>query len=252
MPFLTSNGIRLHYQEMGHGHTLVMLHGLLLDSLALWYFTASRIASNQRRILTYDFRGHGKSEKTVSGFDLHTLSLDLAGLLDGLEPRLAIDLCGYSYGCLVALRYAIDNPTRVRKLVLVEAPMPPARHFDWGQWLQADTTSLINALPTTLRGAVLSSPGRALKLAERINYLVKQTSLLDAIRTEPKIAESDLASISSPTLCIYGDQSEFLNDGFLLKRVMFNATLKILEGSHRLMNECAPAVTVLVEDFLNG
>jgi pimeloyl-ACP methyl ester carboxylesterase len=251
MPFVLANGVNIHYQELGQGPAIVMIHGLLLDNLALWYFTAGRIVGGHRRALMYDLRGHGKSDKTPSGFDLATLSQDLSDLVAGLAPGEAIDLCGFSYGCLVALRYAIDHPAHIRRLVLVDAPLPPMA-IDADRWLQADRDTLIAALPQSLRQSVMKAPGLALKLLQRASFLALRTTLIEDIKREPAFSSRALASMTAPCLCIYGDQSEFRDDGERLAAALPNTTLRLLSGGHRLLNECAPAVTSLVGEFLNG
>lgn len=251
MPFVLANGVNIHYQEMGQGPLVIMLHGLLLDTLALWYFTAGRLVGGKRRIIMYDQRGHGKSDKVKNGFDLQTLSLDLAEILDTVAPGEAIDLCGFSYGGLVSLRYAMDHPERVRRLVVLDSPLPPLV-IDYERWLKADHETLIAALPDGLRQSVTQAPGLALKMLQRVGYLALRTSLIHDIKHESPFSESALGSVTTPCLCIYGEQSDFRSDGERLAAMLPNASLQTLRGGHRLLNENAQAVTALAEDFLNG
>ena len=72
MPVSTRNGVRLHWQELGSGPPLVMLHGLLVGSLATWYFTAAPALAARGHVVLYDLRGHGLSERAPSGYDVAT------------------------------------------------------------------------------------------------------------------------------------------------------------------------------------
>lgn len=251
MSFVLANGIKIHYQEMGQGQPVILLHGLLIDNLALWYFTAGQIIKNRHRALMYDLRGHGKSEQVTRGFDLATLSHDLSCFVEELTPGDDIDLCGFSYGGLVAIRYALTYPERVRRLVLVDAPLPPLK-FDPNHWLRADRDTLIAALPEAIRNSVLQAPGLALKLLQRTSFLALRTTMIHDLKHEPPIAINALNGLNIPVLCIYGDRSEFRADGEWLAAAFPDAHLRIVSGSHRLLNECALAVTALVEEFLNG
>src|SRR5262245_51278412 len=125
---VVTGGITFHTQELGTGDrpSAVMLHGLLLGTLAAWYFTAAPALARERRVLLYDLRGHGRSERTPTGYDVATMARDLSALAAAFDER-PIDLVGHSFGALVALRFALDHPARVRRLVLVEAPLPPSR-----------------------------------------------------------------------------------------------------------------------------
>jgi len=251
MPFVQVNGVSLHYQELGSGEPMVMLHGLLLDNLSLWYFVAAGIEKGRRRALMFDLRGHGKSDKAERGYDLATLASDLAGFVDATAPEAKVDLCAYSYGALVAIRYALDHPDRVRRMVIVEAPLPP-NDFNADYWQGADLETLLKALPESLRKAVLSSPARALKLASRVKFLARKTSLIGDVTSEPAFDDTALRHLTTPTLCIYGDRSEFRENADRLIATLPNASLRVLEGTHRLLNEQSSQVASLVEEFLDG
>ena len=58
---IASNGINIHYDEMGAGFPLVMIHGLSGNS-ALWADMVREL-STQYRTIALDLRGHGESEK---------------------------------------------------------------------------------------------------------------------------------------------------------------------------------------------
>src|SRR5512147_3219033 len=103
-----------------------MLHGLIVGSLAGWYFGPAGRLAQRHRVLLHDLRGHGRSDRTASGYDTHTLAGDLEALLD-LAGDGPVTLVGHSYGALVALRFALRWPERVARLALVEAPLPPSR-----------------------------------------------------------------------------------------------------------------------------
>ena len=132
MSVVQARGLNFHVQELGEGPTVAMVHGLLVDNLSLWYFTAAPELSRDRHVLMYDMRGHGKSERATQGYSLASQQKDLEAILDARGVDGPVDLVGHSYGALVALRFALDHPARVRRVVIVEAPLPPSRfdHLD--------------------------------------------------------------------------------------------------------------------------
>jgi pimeloyl-ACP methyl ester carboxylesterase len=71
------------------------------------------------RLVAYDLRGRGDSDKPGTGYNLEAHGRDLARLLDHLGLRNAV-LMGHSLGAAIALRFAVTRPTRVRKLVLID------------------------------------------------------------------------------------------------------------------------------------
>ena len=70
-------GVHLNYQQWGHGSPVVMCHGLLFGSMAAWYFSAALPLSGSHQVVLYDMRGHGKSDRAASGYDLATQVSDL-------------------------------------------------------------------------------------------------------------------------------------------------------------------------------
>ncbi len=244
MSSLIANGLTHHVQELGEGGVpVVMLHGLVIGSLASWYFTAGPQLAKTRLVRMYDLRGHGRSERAASGYDTATLAADLQELAADLPP---FDLVGHSWGALVALRFAIEHPDYVRKLVVVEAPLPPSSAVEVGSFLSASPEDVITALPETLRAAVAGGGRQAKKLVESVTYLVRDTTLLADLRAEP---EPDLARLFTPTLALYGDRSSC--DSERIKAAP-HVELKLLHGGHYLHLDARTELTSSIEAFLDG
>ncbi|OON71153.1 alpha/beta hydrolase [Hymenobacter sp. CRA2] len=107
----------LHYREMGQGRPLVILHGLF-GTLDNWQTLARRWAE-QFRVVMVDLRNHGRSPHAEE----HTYALmsqDLLGLFDQLQLGPDTTLMGHSMGGKVAMRFALDHPTRLAKLIVVD------------------------------------------------------------------------------------------------------------------------------------
>jgi pimeloyl-ACP methyl ester carboxylesterase len=263
MPLVAANGVRLHVQEIGDGPPVVLLHGLFIGSLASWYFTAAPTLARHHRVHLYDLRGHGRSERAPSGYDLGTLAADLAAVTADLGPG-PIDLVGHSYGGLIALRYALDHQERVRRLVVVESPLPPSRFADLGELLGASPQSaaraaanpeevpreMVNALPDSLRSALAGSPRQAQRLLRSLHFLAVTSTLLDDLRAEPGISDDQLAALKRRVLCVYGDRSACLGVGRRLARVLPDVELVILKGGHYLHLDAREPLVHLLQEFL--
>jgi pimeloyl-ACP methyl ester carboxylesterase len=136
MPMIQSNGVELHYLQMGEGPDLVMLHGLS-GNLAVWHLRMVPLLQQHFRVTTYDLRGHGNSSMPPSGYSTRNMALDLSGLLDALAID-AADIVGHSYGADIALHFSLLEPARVRRLALIEPGVPALlqdrKHVDWEGW----------------------------------------------------------------------------------------------------------------------
>jgi pimeloyl-ACP methyl ester carboxylesterase len=243
MSFIAVNGHQLHVQDLGAaGAPVVMLHGLLIGSAASWYFTAAPALARSRRVRVYDLRGHGKSQLAPAGYDVRTMASDLEGLA-GDEP---VDLVGHSWGALVALRFAIDHPARVRRLVLVEAPMPPSSVTEMEAFVSGG--DLVAALPSQMRGA----GRRGERLVRALSRLVMETTLVADLRAEREPEPAELAALRAPTLLVYGDRSSCAPGGERLARAIPRSRHVVLPGGHYLHLDARDQLTRHIVEHLGG
>jgi pimeloyl-ACP methyl ester carboxylesterase len=253
MPLVAANGLAFHVQDLGVGAPVVMVHGLLIGSLASWYFTAAPALARDHHVRVYDLRGHGRSERVKTGYDVRTMAGDLAALVADLEGP--IDLVGHSWGALVALRFALDHPERVRRLALVEAPLPPSSVTEMAAFLEADDkrpSRLLDALPTQLREAVASGGRRSERLLQSLQFLLLESSLLADLRAEPDFDDAELATVRAPCLLAYGAQSSCAPAGKRLARVLPDARHVVLPGGHFLHLDARAELTALISEHLRG
>jgi pimeloyl-ACP methyl ester carboxylesterase len=116
------NGLNFHYQQMGKGRDMVMVHGLFAN-LAFWYFSVLPTLARHFRVTVYDLRGHGYSDMPPSGYTTNDMAVDLRAILDHLDVSRA-HIVGHSFGGAVALHYAALYPERVASLTLADARVP--------------------------------------------------------------------------------------------------------------------------------
>jgi 3-oxoadipate enol-lactonase len=111
MEFAEINGAGLRYALDGKGeHTLVLVHEMG-GSLESWEDAARKFAQT-RRVLRYDCRGAGLSQKIRGELSIDTMADDIAGLLDhvGIEGKVA--LAGVAVGGAIALHFAARHSAR--------------------------------------------------------------------------------------------------------------------------------------------
>ncbi len=110
--------LRLHLRSWGeHGYPVLLLHGLASTN-HIWDFVAPKLAEHFN-VYTPDLRGHGLSDKPLTGYGFEQMSTDLEHLLSVLELE-TIVLVGHSWGADVALDFAARFPERVMGLCLVD------------------------------------------------------------------------------------------------------------------------------------
>jgi 3-oxoadipate enol-lactonase len=112
---VANGGERIYAEATGAGETLVLCHGLG-GNHAVWWRQIQPLAEHYR-VVTWDQRGFGNSTATTGRVGISEAAVDLIAVLDALQTD-AAHFVGQSMGGFVALRAALDNPHRVRSLVL--------------------------------------------------------------------------------------------------------------------------------------
>jgi 3-oxoadipate enol-lactonase len=111
MDFIELDGVALRYELTGKGdHTLVLVHEMG-GSLESWDDVAPRLAKS-RRVLRYDTRGAGLSQKVRGELSFDTMADDIIALLDTLGIAGKVALAGIAVGGAIALHFAARYPDR--------------------------------------------------------------------------------------------------------------------------------------------
>ena len=143
MPHVTTNdGVRLHYVEKGSGPPLVMIPG--------WSQTAAQFEaqieglSAGRRVIAFDMRGHGESDKPGHGYKIQRLAMDVRNALQtlGLER---VSLLGHSMGCSVIWCYIdLFGEAGLERLVLVDQMPAITARSEWSEQEKQDAGAIFD------------------------------------------------------------------------------------------------------------
>jgi pimeloyl-ACP methyl ester carboxylesterase len=130
--FIAVEGLRLHVLDLGDpkGSPVVLLHG---NGASVEDFTSSglpeALAAAGHRVLVFDRPGFGHSERPGQGCGARAQSRLIRQALRQLGlPRPV--LVGHSWGCLVALAMALDQPEETGALVLLAGYFRPSLRLD--------------------------------------------------------------------------------------------------------------------------
>ena len=140
--------IELHYDDLGSGEPVVLLHGWPLDSRS-WEPQIPALLEAGHRVVTYDRRGFGRSSRPATGYDFDTLADDLGMVLSELDLR-EVTLVGFSLGTGELARYIGKYGTdRLASCVIIESLAPSFARSDENP--QGVDETAIAALQQTIR-----------------------------------------------------------------------------------------------------
>jgi|AntRauTorcE11898_2_1112593.scaffolds.fasta_scaffold06312_2 pimeloyl-ACP methyl ester carboxylesterase len=119
MPHVETNGVDTYYERHGEGQPIVFVHGLTMDRRT-WRPQVDALEDTYE-VITYDCRGHGKTETgNPSEYSVSLLVDDLRTLIEELDVESPV-LCGHSYGGLIIAEYAHQYPDDVAGLIFADA-----------------------------------------------------------------------------------------------------------------------------------
>lgn len=129
MVLTTPDGCRLAYDDTGSGKpAIVFLHGIMMDR-SVFATQVSALASSHR-VLVFDLRGYGASDRPVDGYTGERYVADLKFAIDALaleKPTIA----GWSMGGSIAMAFAAAYPGIAGRLVLIGATPCLVQRPDW-------------------------------------------------------------------------------------------------------------------------
>jgi non-heme chloroperoxidase len=213
----TQDGTRLYWTEWGTGAPILFLTSAGM-STAMWDYQFTAFAAHGFRCLSYDRRGHGRSDCPTQGYDYNTFADDLDSVMKALDLR-EVTLVGHSMaGGEIARYLSRHGGSRVARTVLIGTTTPFMRKTadnpngvpdeaadavrngwrrDFPKWVADNTAPFFvpETSPAMMRALAAQLASWKPYLAITVNKAVMETDLRE-----------DLRKISLPTLVIHGER----------------------------------------------
>jgi len=125
--FITVNGAKIYVRVGGLGPAVVLLHGYG-ETGDMWEPLAAALV-HDHTVIVPDLRGMGLSEHVPGGYDKKNQGRDVSAVLDALRVG-KVDVVAHDIGNMVAYAFAAEEPDRITKLVLMDAPLPGVGPWD--------------------------------------------------------------------------------------------------------------------------
>ena len=266
MPVVNVNGVQLNYIQMNCDQgddcqDFVMIHGLATN-LAFWCLHHAQFFAKRYRVTIYDLRGHGRSGMTDSGYTPENMAEDLRLLLDNLGIKKAHFLA-HSFGGLVALKLACQDPERFSSIILADTHISAVRRLhnsiDWkfgkriqpvllenGLNINSDEPYFGYRLLTEMARLQTKDIALSPEFKELVSPLMgkygKRTAsqwlkLMDTTQAEKEMMGDDdlsfksLSELKVPILAMYGEHSQAMSTGEHLLDVWPHADFRRIRGA---------------------
>lgn len=262
--FARNGAVRLAFVERGHdGHPLLFVPGYMARR-QIWALQVAHF-SRFRRLLVYDRRGNGDSDRPASeeagrDYALERQVDDLVAVADAAGWD-RFDLVGHSMGGFIAMAFAVHHPQRVRRLALLATAPYRTTEADFGvgvflteggeptRWDEDGVRRAVDLLVPEPGASWLRMEMRR-TIPESVDpQQARQTfAVFDGVDLRP-----DLHRLSAPTLVLHGtvDRVVPIEEGQRLGAAIREATFVPLEGlGHMLMVTGAREVNQRLEAFL--
>lgn len=133
MPFLALSNLKTYYEVTGSGPSLLLIHGL--GSSSRDWEKQVPVFETSYRVITFDLRGHGRTDKPPGPYSIGMFAGDTAALIRELEVA-PVHIIGISMGGMVAFELAVNYPEMLCSLTVVNS-YPEMRVETIGEHLQA-------------------------------------------------------------------------------------------------------------------
>jgi 3-oxoadipate enol-lactonase len=257
MTFTEVNGVSLRYAIEGAGPTIVLIHEMG-GSLESWDLLVPLLAA-KRRVLRYDTRGAGFSEKIRGTLSIDTMTADLIALLDKLGISEKVALVGTAVGGAIALHTAAKHPDRIAAVIATspaisipaanrEATLARVAKFEAEGLRTAVDATADNGYPAELRGDRARFEGfRARWLANDPSSFAAIYRMLCNMDLAP-----ELASIKCPVLATGGEFDRGRPPAMVepIARAIPGATYKVLPVGHYAGLQRPDLMAAEIEAFL--
>ena len=261
MPKALVNGVSIYHDVYGQGEPILLIMGL--GASALGWQNQIPTLSRHLRVIAYDNRDAGRSDKVEAEYAIADMADDAAGLLDHLGIDSA-HVYGVSMGGMIAQEVALRHPRRVRGLVLgctspcllamppsekavrdtIEAAgLPPREAFDRSIWTgYSDSYLAAHRDDLLLRSQVEGGLQTPLEAWRRQYVAVARFDVRERV-----------GQIRAPTLVMTGDQDPLVppeNSRFLAEHIPGARLVVFPEGRHSFNVEFEEESNSAVLDFV--
>jgi 3-oxoadipate enol-lactonase len=259
LPFIQNQGAKIYWDEQGEGDPILLIMGLGYPS-NMWYRTRP-ILERRYRTIALDNRGVGQSEMPEGPYPIPLMASDATAVLDAAGIERA-HVFGISMGGMIAQEFALQNPNRVRSLILgctaCGGPHAVRAQADATQMLMARAKMTKEEAAEAAVPFIYDRQTPREKIEE--DLAVRRTWFPSGVAYSAQLqgilaweAYSRLNQISAPTLVIHGENDLLVPPGngeLIAQRIRGSKLVLLPNAGHIFTTDQPQAAHQAVADFL--
>jgi pimeloyl-ACP methyl ester carboxylesterase len=266
MPDISANGIKIHYEMHGKGSPLVLIAGLGYPAWQ-WQHMIPYL-SRWLRVIAFDNRGVGETDKPAGPYTARLLADDTAALMDALNIESAA-IMGHSMGGFIAQELALSHPERVSKLILSSTNFGGPHHVPVTPEAMAVLSDMTSDPITRFKNGLVVSTAPGFteqhpeiiqewldwRIAHPIDLAGYQAQMAIGLGliSEAASFENKLPNISAPTLILFGVYDKVVppaNAELLASKIPHSHVVLLDNAGHFFPMEVPQAASQVVINFV--
>ncbi len=250
MQRVRTHDIELAYEVIGLGDpTIVVVPQWFLSSRSMRGSALVRALANNHRVLLYDRRGTGASDKPGAPYSTGRDSRDLAGMFDALDLRDVVMLGHGVRGSIVAMHFAGHFPDKVKAVVCIGGTPR------WGagpEWPYGISDAAWQHAFGQIEASEDPPPGASIAMDEDWRACGREAALDMLRRTRDEDLRSFLPKVTPPTLVIHmrGDELVPFEAARWLAESLPNGTLEEFDAPRTIPLAAHEELAAHIEEFL--
>ncbi len=256
IPFGNVGQVRIHYFVGGSGDPVVLVHGLG-GRAEDWASLMPQLVRDGHRVYALDLPGYGRSDwPRTAQYSIPELAGAVEAFMDH-EHLAHTDLGGWSMGGWIALHVALDQPQRIRRLMVFDsAGLRWNLTFDTNVFAPNTPEKLQKLDDLLMPNGAPHVPGfiqkAIFRFVGRHGWVVERN--LDSMLTQKSLLDGKLSTLQMPMLIVWGKQDHVIPVavGEAMHEDVPQSELEIFDGcGHLAPAQCADRVGPVVKGFLD-
>jgi len=247
------SGLELNVQILNSEaeKTVFMIHGMF-GNLAQFYLTIAPIVAQKYKVVLFDLKSQGRSQRKESGYDFDSFAQEVIELAN-VFGCYKFSVLGYSFGCWVALRCQKNYPERIEKIVAIEIP-------DWqknpmvtrGFYTEGHFMEFVSYVNNNVRENFFGNKRQMRNMYSMHDYVFNHTTFSEDMNRERELQKEDFDEIEAPILLAFGRHSVCFCELMRIVKWIPYADVYVEEGGHDFFLEKTNVCAERIIDFLDA